>query len=120
MTEPNPNPTARVDRPSPLLIELLGTTARPTPAREWRRAEPRFGSPEFVPLELRRNRTTVLRVSLQDVDSKGLGVSCRVKLDPYECVELRIAGADGPFEPFKVVHVTQTASGFRLGLSVDS
>jgi len=120
MTQTNPEPIAPVDHPSPLLKELLESASRPPPAKEWRRAEPRFGSPEFVPLELRRNRTTVLRVSLQDVDSKGLGVSSRVKLDPYECVELRIAGNDGPFEPFKVVHVTQTASGFRLGLSVDS
>ena len=105
---------------SPLLERLKhGGDAISNPG-EWRRAQPRYEKQELVRLELRLRNGKVFKTRLHNVSDNGLCVVCPRKVDMYDTAMMRMLGDTGPYEHFKIVHVSSTVGGFKVGMILGS
>ncbi|UCG32840.1 MAG: hypothetical protein JSU68_14390 [Phycisphaerales bacterium] len=103
---------------SPLLARLWGASEESDSNEEWRRADRRRKNCSGVRLELQRQNGTVYNVRLHNVSHNGVCVICPKKIRQADIVKLRCQGESVPDEAFKVVHVTSTVGGFKLGLTL--
>jgi hypothetical protein len=110
--EPMAKPT------SPLLARLWGVSEETDPNAEWRRADPRRKNFAGMRLELQRQNGAAYNVRLHNVSAAGVCVICPKKIRQADIVTLRCHGESVLEEEFKVVHVTSTIGGFKLGLTL--
>jgi hypothetical protein len=102
-----------------LLAEVEQNKDRAEAEAEWRRREARGTHLTGARLELQQRNGTVHHVRLHNVNSEGLCVVCPRKFRQFDVVSLRRSGDSGPHELFKIVHVTSTVGGFKLGMVRD-
>ena len=103
---------------SPLLARLWGASEETDPNAEWRRSDPRRKNLAGIRLELQRHNGAVCNVRLHNVSAAGVCVICPKKIRQADIVTLRCHGESVLEENFKVVHVTSTIGGFKLGLTL--
>jgi hypothetical protein len=101
---------------SPLLARLLAESDKPEIQSEWRRADPRKENLSGTRLELRRSNGATHTVRLHNVSRSGMCVICPKRMRVLDVVSVRRQGDTGPFEEFKILHVTSTVGGFKLGM----
>jgi len=99
-----------------LLAEVERDKAEAETEAEWRRREARGTHLTGARLELQQRNGMVHHVRLHNVTSEGLCVVCPQKLRQFDVVSLRRFGDSGPHGLFKIVHVTSTVGGFKLGM----
>ena len=109
-TEPAAQPA------SPFLAHLWDVCAEADPNAEWRRTDYRRKNCAGIRLELLRKNGAVYNVRLHNVSTTGVCVISPKKIRQADVVRLRLHGESVPDEEFKVVHVTSTIGGFKLGL----
>ena len=101
---------------SPLLTSLLAEASESDGQQEWRRNEPRLEVHTGTRLELRRHNGKLHHVRMCNVSTDSLCVICPKSVRLYDIVGLRRLGDTGAYERFKVLHVTPTVGGVKLGM----
>ena len=81
---------------------------------EFRRDQPR--TDWVVPMEL-NVEGDVLYVRSRDISAEGLGLICRAKFSEGKLVQVRQDQSE-PWVPARVVHVTQTIGGHKVGVTL--
>ena len=103
---------------SPLLARLWDVSEETDSNAEWRRADRRRKNCAGIRLEIQRRNGAVYNVRLHNVSTSGVCVISPKKIRQADVVTLRCHGESVLEEDFKVVHVTSTVGGFKLGLTV--
>lgn len=113
-----PSPHLAAKPASPILARLWDVSKETDSNPEWRRAVRRRKNCAHVRLELQRQNGAVHSVRLHNVSTIGVCVISPKKVRQADIVTLRCYGESILEEDFRVVHVTSTVGGFKLGLAL--